>query len=77
MTGRRPFTGQLGHQQRRLASKRALLLLRAEAAAAREETLAAYRRALAARPDDLELLELVARALDAHGPAAEAYDPAN
>ncbi len=72
MTRRPPFTGQLGHGPRQLASRRALLTLRSQAAAVEKATLETYRRALAHRPDDLQLLRLLALALDEHGSPAEA-----
>jgi tetratricopeptide (TPR) repeat protein len=72
MTRRPPFTGQLGHEPRRQASKREVLRLRARAQAARDADLAAYRRALAQRQEDLPLLELYARALDGQGTPDEA-----
>ena len=74
MIRRPPFTGQLGHRSRRLASKRGVLALRAHAAAGRRESLDAYREALAERPEDLHLLELQAAALDEHGGSGEAVD---
>lgn len=72
MIRRPPFTGQAGHDERRAASKRAVLALRARAAAAPEDALDAQRRALDDRPDDLLLGELLARTLDEHGGAEEA-----
>lgn len=74
MTRRPPFTGQLGHSPRQLASKRALLTLRSQAVAVARDTVEIYRRALQRRPDDLHLLELLARALDDYGTAAEAVE---
>ncbi len=74
MTRRPPFTDQLGHGPRQLATKRALLTLRYQAAVVERATLEVYRRAIERRPDDLHLRQLLARALDDHGPATEAVE---
>jgi tetratricopeptide (TPR) repeat protein len=75
MTARPPFTHQLEHESRQLASRRAVQTARAQAMeGADEATIEAYRRALARRPEDLQLKLLLAQSLDDLGLALEAID---
>ena len=74
MTRRPPFTTQLGHEPRRSAAKRALLALMANARVEENATLEAYRQALSRRPDDLQLLERLAQALDERGATGGAVE---
>jgi tetratricopeptide (TPR) repeat protein len=73
LTSQPPFTGQCDHaQRRRQLQKRVHELNRAATPAAKTESLAAYRRAVSADPDDLLLRQKLARLLLSTGDPAAA-----
>lgn len=72
MMRRPPFTGQLLHAERAALRAEEIRRLRAAAVSARTETEERYRRAVAARPDDLDLIARNAQRLAALGRPADA-----